>query len=197
VNLRTIYRIGGDPTLRASDFLTGKKLELTSIGGQGVGVDGDIGTLYKIPFELPVARFSVGAALNNFLATKYNYAGTGIIKKINTLPTPNDRTVSAGLRTDFTDVLVFSKSVVALEMQNLGPTRVKASMWKKVHMGGETRILSILAVRAGLNQGYYTAGLGVDLPLIKLDVATYGEELGAVAGQLEDRRYVVRLCLDI
>ena len=64
---------------------------------------------------------------------------------------------------------------------------------KKVHMGAELKFPYLLAVRGGLSQGYYTAGATLDLNLIRFDVATYGEEIGVVGGQKEDRRYVAQI----
>lgn len=61
---------------------------------------------------------------------------------------------------------------------------------KKLHMGAELQLPALLAIRGGLSQGYYTAGATLDFKWIRLDVATYGEELGVNAGQREDRRYV-------
>lgn len=61
---------------------------------------------------------------------------------------------------------------------------------KKVHLGVEVALPAILSVRAGLNQGYYTAGATLNFKIIKFDVATYGEELGVIGGQKEDRRFV-------
>jgi len=46
-------------------------------------------------------------------------------------------------------------------------------------------------LNAGLYKGAYTAGLDMQLTLVKLQFATYQEQLGATLGQLEDRRYVV------
>ena len=46
---------------------------------------------------------------------------------------------------------------------------------------------------AGLYKGAYTAGLDMQLAIVKLQVATYQEQLGSTLGQLEDRRYVVGL----
>lgn len=67
------------------------------------------------------------------------------------------------------------------------------SFEKKVHMGVEVALPVILSVRAGLNQGYFTAGATVSFKIIKLDVATYGEETGVVGGQKEDRRNVAQI----
>ena len=70
------------------------------------------------------------------------------------------------------------------------------SIFKLFHLGGETH-LKLLAFRAGLNQGYWTAGLGIDLRFLTLDFASYGEELGLNAGSLEDRRYTMTIGLHI
>ena len=48
-------------------------------------------------------------------------------------------------------------------------------------------------LNAGLYKGAYTAGLDMQLAVLKLQVATYQEQLGSELGQLEDRRYVVGL----
>ncbi len=50
-------------------------------------------------------------------------------------------------------------------------------------------------LNAGLYKGAYTAGLDMQLTVVKLQLATYQEQLGAALGQLEDRRYVVGLGL--
>jgi hypothetical protein len=66
---------------------------------------------------------------------------------------------------------------------------------KKIHMGVEFALPG-LDLRAGLHQGYYTAGVGLNLGILMLDVATYGVELGEYPGQQEDRRYVLELTID-
>ncbi len=43
----------------------------------------------------------------------------------------------------------------------------------------------------GWYQGAYTAGVDLQLAILKFQAATYQEQLGSVTGQLEDRRYVV------
>jgi len=45
-------------------------------------------------------------------------------------------------------------------------------------------------LNAGLYQGAYTAGIDLQLTLLKVQFATYQEQLGAEYGQIEDRRYV-------
>jgi len=48
-----------------------------------------------------------------------------------------------------------------------------------------------MALRTGLYQGYYTAGADLRLTIVKLMFTTYAEEVGAYAGQDEDRRYLL------
>lgn len=66
---------------------------------------------------------------------------------------------------------------------------------KRINLGAEVQLWKFMAVRAGLHQGYLTAGATLDVWVLKLDVATYAEELGAYAGQRDDRRYIARLDL--
>jgi hypothetical protein len=60
--------------------------------------------------------------------------------------------------------------------------RDKASVWNLFHAGVDLRLLSFLDLRAGLNRGWLSAGLGLDLYLFELDAAVFTEELGAHPG---------------
>ncbi len=67
---------------------------------------------------------------------------------------------------------------------------------KKINFGIEID-LPLIDMRAGFHQGYYSLGAGVDMGLIRIDAATYGVELGAYPGQLEDRRYIVQATFEL
>lgn len=54
------------------------------------------------------------------------------------------------------------------------------------HLGTEVTILNYLSLRAGLNQGYVTAGFGIRLGILESSFAVYSQELGRYAG--EERR---------
>lgn len=66
---------------------------------------------------------------------------------------------------------------------------------KRTNYGAEARLWKFLAVRAGIHQSYPTAGATLDLWVFRIDAAMYSEELGAYGGQMEDKRYIVRLDL--
>ncbi len=50
--------------------------------------------------------------------------------------------------------------------------------------------------RAGLNQGYWTAGFTGEFGVFKLDLATYGEEVGVEGVEIENRRFMTTMSLD-
>ncbi len=66
---------------------------------------------------------------------------------------------------------------------------------KKIHAGAELS-LPIMDLRAGLNQGYITYGVGLNFGLFRLDAASYGLETGEKLGQKEERRYSAQLSLE-
>lgn len=67
---------------------------------------------------------------------------------------------------------------------------------RKLNFGVEIGI-PLLDIRGGFREGYYTAGLGVNLGLFQVDVATYGVELGDYPGQIEDRRYALEFTMEL
>ena len=52
-------------------------------------------------------------------------------------------------------------------------------------------------LRAGLNQGYATYGLGLDLWFFELEATSYATELGTYAGQARSDRYNVSLTIEM
>jgi hypothetical protein len=73
--------------------------------------------------------------------------------------------------------------------------RTEGSYTKRVHMGVEVD-LNYISLRGGFNQGYWSAGASFEmLPLVNLDLVTYGEEQGAVAGQRVARYYLIGVTL--
>jgi hypothetical protein len=52
----------------------------------------------------------------------------------------------------------------------------------KLGLGVEARLLQALSLRAGFSQGLFAAGLGIDMPVVKITAAVYGTELSAEPG---------------
>lgn len=64
---------------------------------------------------------------------------------------------------------------------------------KRIHLGFEFHPTGNFSLRAGLNQGYPTFGIGYETKFVRFDLISYAEETGAYAGQHKDRRYL--LCM--
>ncbi len=92
---------------------------------------------------------------------------------------------AAGLKTGFIDVTVLA-DYRQWNNADLHPS-------KKIFMGFEASMLT-MDLRAGLFQGYWTAGLSLRaLPLFDIDFATYGEEVGYAAGIKQNRLWMLGL----
>lgn len=67
---------------------------------------------------------------------------------------------------------------------------------KKIHLGTEAS-WGLIDLRAGVGQGYVSYGAGIDLWLIKADVAFYSTELGTYAGQTRSDRYQASITINL
>jgi hypothetical protein len=98
------------------------------------------------------------------------------------------------------DVKAIRSLIISAEVKDvagLEPTSGRYEQFgKKIHLGGELD-LNYVAFRAGLNQGYPTAGLGVKLGILNLDYVYYTEEQGYYAGQLPMSMHVLSMSFNI
>ena len=56
------------------------------------------------------------------------------------------------------------------------------SFWTGVHAGTEVRILRFMKLRGGINQGYFTAGIGAKLLFLDINMAYFTREMSEYAG---------------
>ena len=82
----------------------------------------------------------------------------------------------------------FFRPVVAVDIEDVfGLIASKdystENLIQHVNIGAEVRGLWIFDIRAGINDGYWTAGAAIDLGIIKLDAAYYWQEMGNALGQ--------------
>jgi hypothetical protein len=87
---------------------------------------------------------------------------------------------------------VFAADVT--DITNTDEKLLSASFFKKLHLGAEYQT-KMLAIRGGVNSGYPSFGLGLNLWLVKLDYAFYGEELGMYAGQIVEWNHMVAMSI--
>lgn len=184
VNLRRVNRTGTQTPISAgtlADLNTDQILNRLRNRGNGYGMD--LGMIATLP--LPV-RPTFALTWRNVGYTTFTFEEGEAAPPAQ----PPELTVGGSLSLDLPLISI----TPAIDLRYLDRTDI--ALGKKIHMGAEID-LPILAVRAGLYQGYYTAGASFSLGLLQFEAATYGVELGEYPGQLEDRRYVLQMTIGL
>lgn len=154
--------------------------------GMGFAILASVGITYDVPsFEIAALDYlnpRIGLSFNDF-----GYQNFGrLMEDID--PTLN---LSIGISPQLTD---FLRGDLFIEFHDIFVMAGEdKSFTKRFHVGAQLSFWDRLFIRAGLNQGYPTAGLGVDIKFLRLNYAFYGEELGAYGGQKADWRHAVEL----
>lgn len=193
VNLKGLFRAGGRQAFKGAEYINASgaiDLDPKKLGGSGMGVDLDVGATYEfkdLSFGL-LSRASL--VFSNLLATNFSiskkYAGAPGLA----------RTVNLGWYTVFEGVSFIDNFHVLADLSDIslgGQENVefgarKGDLLKRLHLGVEMPIGRV-SLRAGLNQGYLSAGIGLNLYALRLDFATYGEETSNTTRR-QSRRYL-------
>lgn len=164
--------------------------------GQAFGLD--LGLLYDAGSVFGPGRLTVGAAGYNLLATDFTYDFEGYVVKNGTR---DDDVISeevavadAHFQSDIRYRLggayivpqtwrFLRESRVALDYLGTPQHSADRSLLTRLHLGLQTSVNDWLYLRAGLNQGYTTAGGGLRFSFVQIDYAFYGQEEGRFAGQ--------------
>jgi hypothetical protein len=194
INVRTQVRASSNSAFSIQEFLSGTDFSSAIKGGSGLGIDGDIGARFHPHWGLGGFRYEVAAAINNVLGGKYTNLGRPISSWAGD-PYRSKTSFNFGISAKKTDAWIFDHWLLAMETTDIGNNDF-GSFYRTLHFGTEAA-WSVFRLRGGINQGYFTAGLGIDLAFLQLNVATYGEELGLNPGVLEDRRYALQLGFQI
>ncbi|MBT4485164.1 MAG: hypothetical protein HOC71_15975 [Candidatus Latescibacteria bacterium] len=126
----------------------------------------DIGALY----DIPIIDSEIGAAIRSIGDGRGASVDIGIAKRMY-----NDNLL---LLADYIDLLDMNKE----------------NVFNKLHFGAELSA-QVIKLRAGLNSGYPTAGLGLNFRVVDIDAAYFFDELGNAPGKSEDARYVIQFKL--
>ena len=167
------------------------------------GVGFDMGAIYR-PFEDSVWHPSIGLSILNIgsLDMDYAYGGQPMTVNIGAAIQPDVKYIDKlVLAVDYVDLL--NANEVRMYKFNGTNNEVlyedlsESDYMKRLRIGTsiglvDTRFFST-TLNLGLYQGAYTAGLDLDLLILKLNVATYEEQLGSGSVDMPDRRYMVKL----
>jgi hypothetical protein len=200
-NLKGMVRAGGKRSFTVLEIASNTAFDLNpeQMGGVGGGIDFDLGAIYDVR-GLPFGILNqVSLTLNNLLASNLTMfkSGTG------GNPPGLERMVTLGARTVLPGYGPFDQFNVLLDLSEFhlgGETNDEyghrgGSFFKHVNMGVEAPINGWFNLRAGFHQGYLTAGFGIQIMAVKLDFATYAEELSTGINRLGSRRFALRLAL--
>lgn len=159
-----------------------KNFNLGQYESKGQGYGADVGLVWR-----PDTTFGLrlGLVVQDVGDTTYKGNETDGVPLL-----PDRQTVNAGLSFQLPGPTGSMR--LHLDMRDiLG--RQDDDVYKRLHTGATWQTLEYLGVSAGLNQGYFTAGLLLRLPWFRMDLGTYGEEMGASSGDRPSRRYFIRL----
>jgi hypothetical protein len=184
VTARRTDRTGTSLPIGASTLATLDPDQLESqLKSRGIGYGVDFGALFTLPSPLAP---SISVVYRNAGVTRFSHvSGAGAPPSI-----PSELVLGAAF--EIKSGLIDIRPAFDYRFAD----RTDVALGKKIHLGVEVD-MPFLDLRAGLNQGYYTAGVGLDLALMRVDLATYGVELGAYPGQHEDRRYVLQATFEL
>jgi hypothetical protein len=199
--------VGGDvrPMVRISTAVTGlqaiQMIQAMQSGGDaltalnaadalyGVGVGFDIGAIMEI------GGLSAGLSVRDLLGTTFSYSqstfGTVLnsLQQTQTLPDgtqpadtysiPMNVSAAAAYTIDLGSLKWLLEPTVSLGLTDvIGVIQNGRSPWALLHIGAEAKVLSMVTLQAGLNQGYLTAGAGLHLLFLDLNFAVFTRELG-------------------
>lgn len=194
VTTKLIYRMNVDEVVDVASIALNDEVFNEEDAKEGMTLDADIGFLWKGPWQ----SFNPSAALVIRNVGDYGYFGNmNLIGKGTGTPERLNRVIDLGYAMDMPGFWVFSWKVAA-DMRNM--LHPQWSVRKGLHLGTEFiwKVASWFSGgwRAGINQGYWTAGFTGEFAVFRLDLASYGEEVGVPDLNIENRRYMLTMSLD-
>lgn len=171
------------------DIFRGSSLSMSNLLGDSAYLDFDLGATYDLPWNWKDFTFTTGLSLNNMMSGTIK-TGLNILSP-GSFPRTFPMSVNWGINAYKKSLWVFEEAIFALEIQDIN-NNYGGSLFRLIHIGGEVDY-GILKPRLGIDQGYLTAGLGIDLKAFELDLASYGEELALNSGKRPDRIYALRM----
>jgi len=163
----------------------------------GVGIGLDVGAIADLGW------LTAGLSVRDLAGTQFRYSSTtfGILQNSLTtameFPTsalpvngdnyaiPMDIAIGVAVHPDLGTFSNVIDPSINLDLHDvIGALAGTKSVWTLLHAGAEVRLLSFVTVRAGLDQGYLTAGVGLKLAFLDLNVAMFTQELGQRVGDM-------------
>lgn len=173
--VRVISRTSVARSYTSMDLLD-ENLSFDNDAVTGAGISGDVGAIVTFPVTMSP---SIGLVIKDIGSPSMGDA----------VKNRQDVRLGFGAKRDFDPGTL----KLALDVRRIGYSE---DFWKKVYLGGEFSFKKFVSLRAGLYQGYLTAGATLDLWFVHLSYATYAAEVGMFPGQVSDRRHALQLAFE-
>ena len=161
-----------DPATPANvDLLTGDALAI------------DLGTI------IDMGSLSFGMSIRDVGGTKFIYSyenmdtnETGSVDEDYRIPMQIN--TGFGYHPDFGALALLIDPTFNIDYQHVfyADSENTPSFWTGLHAGTEVRILRFIKLRGGINQGYFTAGIGAKLLFLDINMAYFTREMSEYAG---------------
>lgn len=159
--------------------------------GSAIGID--LGLIAEVGW------FSFGLSIRDLGGTSFTYSTntfgsvTGTLASQGRFPTgssvadtyviPMDVGVGIAFHPDLGNFRYFVDPIISMDFRDLfGAIDGSAIVWTLLHAGAQIKLMNLFTFRAGLNQGYLTAGAGVKLWIFDVNMAVFTQELGLHIG---------------
>lgn len=202
---KVVNRGYANKQVNALDLVVDPEVIKKSDFRDGYTSDFDFGLLYTPALAsdgfggmMRLARPTFGMVVRNVLESGFGSSFDVFNKDDTEKPEKLYRTLDFGTRFELPPFWIFGWRAVADVQDVLHPNY---SFRKSLHLGAEFdwTVASWWKgqYRVGANQGYPTLGASFLFALFRLDLLTYGEDIGTAANPVENRMYRVTLNLDI
>lgn len=189
---------------------------------QGTSLGLDVGLFYDVPARLGPGTLTLGVAAYDLHATGFDYTfyGTaadwpllggaigvdgdppGAQQIDREVRRANERfalttSYRLGAAYRLQGLAALPEAVVTLDYLGYEDPPVDLSWLARLHLGAEVQALPGFVVRAGLSQGYPTAGVGFELGTVHVDYAFHGVEHGRYPGQIPSYQHTLQLLVTL
>jgi hypothetical protein len=154
------------------------------LASEGMGIASDVGVILTAPWIwLP----TLSAVYRDIGNTSYD-AGKGFFENTATGPKTTDHTMDVAVAL-FPIVSNHVRASWSFEYTDILTMSTEKQQIRRMHTGAELNFGDAFFVRAGANEGYWTAGIELALGHYQIQLTTYGEEIGTEPQRIDERRY--------
>lgn len=185
ISVKHVKRWGGNQDIDISTLAGSSAQNLASNNFQNHGIGHSVDIAYLTTLSGPL-KPTLSLVWQDVGVTKFNMSSG-----VNDPPSQRDNLIlGASIEQEYS-IFKFSHAIeysfATVQNEDIG---------KKIHLGTEASVGPI-DLRAGINQGYITYGLGLDLWFLNIEAAAFATELGTYAGQAKSDRYNVSVTLEL